>query len=248
MKTLRLTLAVTLSIFLTAAARAEMKWEQTSIELHPTVNDKTAVAHFKYQNVGKTPVHIKSVHASCGCTTAQTQKDQVGPGEKGEITATFNIGDRTGIQTKTVTVETDDTVQTMTMLTLKAVIPNTLEVAPAFVFWQDGEKADPKTITVKADKDFPVKEIKVTSSSTDFQTKVEKTGNGQFKIDVQPRDVSRLLAGTLTIQPDNSSKVFNVNMRVMGPPPAPVSNPVANPPVKPAPNPAASPSSSPPVY
>ena len=88
--------AFTLSMIMCLGARAELKWEQTTIELHPAANDKQAVGHFKYQNTGKTPVHFKSVHASCGCTTAQSQKEEVPPGDKGEITATFNIGDRTG--------------------------------------------------------------------------------------------------------------------------------------------------------
>src|ERR1043166_1021417 len=100
--------AFALSIIISLSARAELKWEQTTLELHPTPADKQAVGHFKYQNPGKTPVRFKSVHASCGCTTAQTQKDEVPPGEKGEITATFNIGDRTGTQINTVTVQTDD--------------------------------------------------------------------------------------------------------------------------------------------
>src|SRR6516162_11863587 len=113
-------LILTLSILLCAAARAELKWEQTTIDLRPSVGDKTAVAHFKYQNVGKTPVHFKSVKASCGCTTAQTQKEEVAPGDKGEITATVNMGDRTGTQVKTVTVETDEATNQKTTLTLKA--------------------------------------------------------------------------------------------------------------------------------
>jgi len=98
--------AFTLSIFLCAIARAELKWEQTSVELHPAPADKEAVGHFKYQNTGSQPVRFKSVHTSCGCTAAQSQKDEVPPGEKGEITATFKIGDRTGTQVKSVTVQT----------------------------------------------------------------------------------------------------------------------------------------------
>src|SRR2546430_16316978 len=90
---------------LAQGARSELKWEQTSIDLQPAIGDKQAVAHFKYENVGKTPVHFKSVHASCGCTTAQTQKEQVAPGEKGEITATFTIGCRTGTQVQTVAAQ-----------------------------------------------------------------------------------------------------------------------------------------------
>jgi len=206
--------AFTLSIFVCAIARAELKWEQTSVELHPAPADKEAVGHFKYQNTGSQPVRFKSVHTSCGCTAAQSQKDEVPPGEKGEITATFKIGDRTGTQVKSVTVQTDDPVNTTTVLTLKAVIPQQLEINPTFVFWGQGEALKSKSIVVRASKDFPVRQLKVTSSSPDFQTKVEETGNGQFKIDIQPSDTSRNMAATLTIQPEGSSKTFYAMARV----------------------------------
>ncbi len=206
--------AFTLSIIICATARAELKWEQTNVELHPTATDKQAVGHFKYQNTGSAPVKFKSVRTSCGCTAAQSQKDEVPPGEKGEITATFKIGDRTGTQVKTVTVETDDPANVTTVLTLKAVIPQQLEITPAFVFWGQGEAPKPKTIVVRAAKDFPVKHLKVTSSSSDFQTKVEETGNGQFKIEVQPQETNRQIASTLTIQPEDSQKIFYANARV----------------------------------
>ena len=163
-------------------------------------------------------MHFKSVHASCGCTTAQTQKDEVPPGGTGEITATFNIGDRTGTQVKTVTVETDEAANSKTVLTLKTIIPQQLEITPTFVFWKQGDKPDPKTITVKAGKEFTVKHIKVTSSSPDFQTKVEEKGNGEFQIDVQPQETKNLVASTLTIQPEDSQKVFYATARITNAP------------------------------
>ncbi len=211
-------LAFTLSIIVCFGARAELKWDKTELELHATSADKQAVGHFTYQNTGKEPVHFKSVHASCGCTTAQTQKDQVPPGEKGEITATFNIGDRTGTQVKTVTVETDDPATPKTVLTLRTIIPQQLEITPTFVFWKQGEKPDPKTITVKVGKEFTVNHIKVTSSSPDFQTKVEEAGKGEFKIDVQPKETNNLVASTLTIQPEDSQKVFYATARITNAP------------------------------
>src|SRR6266446_4887816 len=210
--------AFTLSIFVCAIARAELKWEQTSVELHPAPADKEAVGHFKYQNTGSQPVRFKSVHTSCGCTAAQSQKDEVPPGEKGEITATFKIGDRTGTQVKSVTVQTDDPVNATTVLTLKAVIRQQLEISPTFVFWGQGEAPKPKTIVVRAGKDFSIKQLKVTSSSPDFETKVAETGKGQFKIDVQPHDTSRNMAATLTIQPEGSSKTFYAMARVTNAP------------------------------
>ena len=210
--------AFTLSIALCLTARAGLKWEQTSLELHPTAADKQAIGHFKYQNTGDKPVKFKSVKTSCGCTAAQSQKEEVPAGEKGEITATFNIGERTGTQVKTVTVETDDPANVTTVLTLKAVIPQQLEITPTFVFWGQGEAPKPKTIVVRAAKDFPVKHLKVTSSSPDFQTKVEETGNGQFKIDVQPQETNKQTASTLTIQPEDSQKIFYATARITNAP------------------------------
>jgi len=232
---MNMTLSKLIGIFLLTAvaqiARAELKWEQTSVELHPTFSDKQAVAHFKYENVGKTPVHFKSVHASCGCTTAQTQKDEVPPGEKGEITATFNIGGRTGTQVKTVTVQTDDPDPTRatTQLTLKAVIPQLLELQPMFVTWQSGEEPKPKFITAKANKDAGVTKLDVASSVPEFTTKVDRgSAPNEFRISVQPKDTSKPAYSTLTIKPDSpagATAAFNVAVRVMAPAPSPGSTP-----------------------
>src|SRR5690242_4574136 len=182
-------LTLTLSFIFCLAARAELKWEQTAVELHPARGDKQAIGHFKYQNAGKTPVHFKSVHASCGCTAAQSQKDQVGPGEKGEITATFTIGDRVGQQVKTVTVETDDPAHPMMTLTMKTNIPQVLEITPNFVFWQAGEDPKPKTVIAKADKSAPVQALEVKSTSPEFEAKVDKgSKSGEFQISVTPKE------------------------------------------------------------
>jgi len=105
-------------------------------------------------------------------------------------------------------------VNAATVLTLKAVIPQELEINPSFVFWGQGEAPKPKTIVVRAGKDFSIKQLKVTSSSPDFETKVAQTGKGQFKINVQPHDTSRDMAATLTIQPEGSSKTFYAMARV----------------------------------
>ena len=209
---------------LVQSAHAELKWEQTSVDLRPGFNDKQAVAHFKYENVGNTPVHFKSVHASCGCTTAQTQNEQVAPGQKGEITATFNIGGRTGTQVKTVTVQTDDPERSTIVLTLKAVITPLLEFQPALVYWQNGEEPKPKIITAKANKDAAIKKLDVASSTPDFAAKVDAgSAPNEFRISVQPRDTTKAVYATLTIKPDspaNTGNMFAAAARVMPPAPA----------------------------
>jgi hypothetical protein len=221
---------------LAQSAHAELKWEQTTIDLRPAFNDKQAVAHFKYENVGSTPVHFESVHASCGCTTAQTQNEQVAPGQKGEITATFNIGGRTGTQVKTVTVQTDDPdpAHSTIVLTLKAMITPLLEIQPAFVYWQNGEEPKPKIVTAKVNKDAAIKKLDVTSSTPDFTAKVESaSAPNEFRISIQPRDTSKTVYAILTIKPDSPAKtenIFAVSARVM--PPRPTSGSAPPPPTK----------------
>ena len=205
-----------------SAAQAELAWEKTQIELNPKPGEGQVVGQFKYKNQGSKPIRIVSVKSSCGCTTAALKKADVAPGEDGDITATFTIGNRKGIQQKTVTVETDDS-RPPTILLLKAVIPELLSIQPVFVHWNGGEEAKPKIITVKAGKDAAIKTIEVVSSSPEFTTRVEPVSSGDFRIVVQPRQTSKAVFATLTIKPESSAgptQAYYASARIISPPAA----------------------------
>jgi len=204
---------------LVARTQASLVFEKTTIDLNPEMGATKVDAVFKYENKGDIPVHIKAVKPSCGCTTAALAKNDVAPGEKGEITATFSIGDRSGLQVKTVSVETDDPKAPQTVLTFKANIAQALEVTPNLVFWQANEAAKPKTIIAKAGKGVTIKKVEVVSSSGDFTAKVEPGSTaGEFKIQVQPKDTTKPLNASLTIKPDlTPEKIFYATARVMPP-------------------------------
>jgi Protein of unknown function (DUF1573) len=210
-----------LFLCLSTGAQAQLAWEKTEIELNPAAGADSAVATFKYENKGTTPINIKAVRTSCGCTTAALKKNDVAPGEKGEIVATLKTGDRIGQQVKTVTVDTDDPKNLQVVLTLKANISQLLDLQPAFVFWAANEDPKPKTIVAKAGKGVTIKSLEVTSSTPDFTTKVEpgKTA-GEFNILVQPKETGHQSTANLTIKPDKGAgegKVFNASARVMPP-------------------------------
>ena len=204
-------------------ANCELAFEKTELELHPTAGDETAVGHFKYQNKGDKPIAIKSVTTSCGCTAASA-KNSADPGEKGEVTATFKIGDRIGTQQKAINVVTDDPTHPTTTLMLKVVIPQVLQLQPAFLFWQAGEPVKSKTIVAKAGKDISIKNLDVSSSSPDFVAKVEPgSAAGEFRINIEPKQTSQAIAATLTIKPvlpNGKPKVFYAGARVMPQSPA----------------------------
>jgi len=211
---------VALIIGVAPVAHSELVFEQSELELHPAVGDATAVGHFKYQNKGDKPVAIKNVSTSCGCTAASA-KQSAEPGEKGEVTATFTMGDRIGTQQKAITVATDDPAHPTTTLTLKVVIPQVLDIQPALVYWQAGDATKPKTIVAKAGKDVSIKSLNVSSSNPDFVTKVEPgSAAGEFRIKVEPRQTKNAAAATLTIKPDlpqGKSKILYATASVTAP-------------------------------
>ena len=197
-------------------AHAELVFEQSELELHPAVGDATAVGHFKYENKGDKTVAIKNVSTSCGCTAASA-KNSAEPGEKGEVTATFTMGDRIGTQQKAIAVATDDAAHPTITLNLKVVIPQVLEVQPTLLYWQAGEAAKPKIISAKAGKDISIKKLDVSSSNPDFTTKVEQPSANEFRISVKPQQTIKAGAATLTIKPalaDGKSKTLYATANV----------------------------------
>ncbi len=214
-------------------ADAALVWEQTEIELHPAIDDATAVAHFKYQNKGDQPVNITNVKTSCGCTAASTNKNGVAPGEKGEITATFEIGGRIGLQQKAITVTTDDPAHPAFALNLKVQIPQTVELQPAFIFWKPGEEPAPKIILATVGKDFPITKLEASASSPDFSAKIEPGASKQeYQITVVPTQTTQGAAATIAInaeRPDGTTKVFSATARVLPPAPPAGTTPAAEP-------------------
>jgi hypothetical protein len=210
-------IAIFMALGVARTSYAGLKWEQTQVELHPAPGAANAVGTFSYKNTGDSVIHFKSITTSCGCTTAARKKDDVAPGETGEITATFKVGASTGVQQKTVRVETDDTKAPVTVLALRAVIPQMLELRPSFVFWENSEPARPKTIMVKAAKELHATNLKVITSSNDFVTSVSSAGQNEFKIEVQPHDTSHAISAVLTVQPDSGGKPVYATARVVNP-------------------------------
>jgi hypothetical protein len=214
---------------ISTVGQAQLAWEKSEIELNPPPGADSTVATFKYENKGTKPIHINAVRTSCGCTTAAMAKNDVAPGEKGEVVATLKVGDHAGLLQKTVTVETDDPKQPQTILTLKATVVQFLELQPAFVFWQANEDPKPKTILAKAGKGVTIKSLEVASSTPDFTTKVESGSTaGEFRIIVVPRETGHQATANLTIKPDSSAgtaKVFNASARVMPPATAAIPKP-----------------------
>ncbi len=70
-----------------------------------TVTSGDVVKHtYTFKNTGEGQLVIQNATASCGCTVPKFSRNPVLPGGKGEIMVEFNSENRSGEQSKTITV------------------------------------------------------------------------------------------------------------------------------------------------
>ena len=207
-----------LTLALCATGHAQLKWEKRNLDFHPSASDTKVVAEFPFTNIGQKSIKIKDLQTSCGCTTATMAKEIYAPGEKGKITAIFDIGGRTGVQDKHIYVTTDDRKEPQLVLGFKATIPKILDVDPIFVNWATGDALKPRTVNVKVLGDFPVKRLAVTSTSPDMAFEVKHAeGSRLFQIILTPHATKDGISAGIEINPDypkDPPKYFHVYTRV----------------------------------
>ena len=78
---------------------------------------------FLYANKGTGPLVINSVSTTCGCTVPKYNTKPVKPGENGSIEVIFDTSGRKGMQTKTITVNSNASVPVI-LLKITAEVQN----------------------------------------------------------------------------------------------------------------------------
>lgn len=75
---------------------------------------------FKFVNKGQSELSIKAVKSSCGCTAALLSSNVIKPGQEGTIKVEFDTKNRSGKNSKTITVESNDPKDPTKVLTIYA--------------------------------------------------------------------------------------------------------------------------------
>ncbi len=123
MKRIMLALTLLVAMVATASAQAEIKFDKV-IHNFGNFSEATPVQKttFTFTNVGDKPLIINQAIASCGCTVPTYTKTPIAPGQKGQISVTYNgKGMFPGHFKKSVTVRSNGTVE-MTRLYIEGVM------------------------------------------------------------------------------------------------------------------------------
>ena len=169
-----------LLLMLSAAgiARADLQWDATQLQFHPAIADKDVYAEFSFVNSGTDTVTIDAVESACGCTTAALDKMAYQPGEKGKVTATFHIGDRTGLQDKVIRVRIHGT-KAPTVLTMATYIPEVMKIDPHYVFWRAGEPPQPRMVKISVLPGVKVSGVHAITLNPDYKVTLQTRLAGQ---------------------------------------------------------------------
>ncbi len=96
-----------------------------------TIDSGEKVNHvYKFTNTGSEPLIISNAKGSCGCTVPSWPKEPIAPGATGEIAVQFDSKNKSGKQSKRVTI-TANTDPVQTFLTIKGEVTKVDAAAPA---------------------------------------------------------------------------------------------------------------------
>lgn len=88
---------------------SKIKFQETNHDFGKVEKGVLLSYDYKFTNEGEDTLIIKNVRASCGCTGATIgEKKHFATSEEGEIKVTFNTSGRSGVQSKTVSVQSND--------------------------------------------------------------------------------------------------------------------------------------------
>jgi len=103
-----ITTNVTTNVVTIAEADAMLTLKEAEFDFGKIPQGKPVTHVFEVINNSKVPLAISNVHASCGCTTPEWEKDKtVAPGQKTTITVGYNAAAE-GPFTKFITVSYND--------------------------------------------------------------------------------------------------------------------------------------------
>lgn len=171
------------------AQDVRLRFESLSHNFGDVTRGEKPKAKFKFTVLGSAPLTISAVHAACGCTVVEAQKNrEYLPGESGEIAVTLDTTDFSGVMKKNVTVMTNAAGITDYSIAISAFVKDEFVIEPPLLDFGDvlAKEGSVRIFTIKPAKGFAL----------DVQ---------KFKFNEKAMDV--------TYQRDNQSFTVNVKLK-----------------------------------
>lgn len=203
--------------------------QQTSFDFGD-IKQGDKVSHtFVLTNGGGDLLKIGDVKASCGCTAAAPDKNELAPGESTNLVVTFNSAGRMGKQSKTVRIYSNDTENPEVVITIAGNVVSASEFSagtPTIYFTEtqhdfgsvnEGDKVNYTFgFANKGSSVLTIKDIKTSCGCTAAllsQDNLEPGQEGTIKVELDTKNRSGKMSRTVTItsnDPNDPTKVLTI--------------------------------------
>jgi uncharacterized cupredoxin-like copper-binding protein len=203
--------------------------QQTSYDFGDIKQGEKVSHDFVLSNSGGDLLTISNVSASCGCTAATPEKNELAPGESTNLTVSFNSSGRRGKQNKTIRIFSNDPQNPEMVLTITGVVVLPGEStgnSPTIYFPEtqhdfgkvnEGDKVNYTFRFVnKGETALQIKDIKTSCGCTAALVSTDNLKPGQegtIKVELNTKNRSGKMSKTVTVQsndPKDPAKILTV--------------------------------------
>ena len=154
----------------------DIYFEEISHSFGKVAQNQVISYTFRFRNRGDKPLKIKEVKSSCSCTAALISKDEIRPGEEGQIKVTYNTGYREGRFREEVRVISNDPEKPQIILTISGEVVRSIVALPDGLYLGRirGERRIEREVRLIDLNGERLEVKKVKSSSKRIKVKVER--------------------------------------------------------------------------
>jgi hypothetical protein len=194
------------------------------------INQGDKVTHvFVLTNNGGDLLVIENVQASCGCTAATPEKNELAPGESTNLEVVFNSAGRNGAQKKNITIKSNDPENPLIKLTITATVIKSdnqeanvpvlyfLETKHDFGKVKEGNIVEYTFSFLNTGKEIlKINDVRTSCGCTAAlvsSEKLEPGAEGTLKVELDTKNRSGKMSRTITIQsndPRDPTKILTV--------------------------------------
>lgn len=193
-----------------AQAIEPLAFESKTVEVTLEPGKQTAEISFLFENTSQKAVEIAALQAACSCLDAKLKDDKktYQPGDKGQVTARFNVGNLMGTMEKNVIVKLvgEQPGAASIILSAKIKIPELIDITPRTLNWKLGVEPATQTQRILVTHNEPIHITGVVTTNNHFVTVLKTIRDGwEYEVTVTPEKTTE--PGMAIIKITSDSKI-----------------------------------------
>jgi len=192
------------------AASPLLSFTSKTVSLTLKPYETSARIVFAFENKSNEAIVVERHATSCSCIEAKFKDNKMAyaPGEKGEITAIFQVANIQGIVRKNVVVwqKGDKAGNPSVTLTAEIEIPELVSITPKSLNWKSGEENDPKAFRIIVQEGESTHVTGVVTTNNDFVPQLKTITKGkEYEVTITPKDSAGPIFGIIKITTDSKT-------------------------------------------